>query len=135
MENKIQYLISIAKKASQNSYSPYSKFPVGSALEDVDGNVFAGCNVENLSFPSGLCAERTAVCKAVTEVGPKVKIKTLVTYTPSMKVTPPCGACRQVINEFAIPNTRVLCVCDSDSVLDVPFKNLLPEPPLIDDLK
>jgi len=134
MQHEVKKLVSEAKKASQNSYSPYSKFPVGSAFEDNDGNIYAGCNVENLAFPSGLCAERTAICKAVSEFGPELKVKTLVVYTPTEKVTTPCGACRQVINEFATPETRIVCVCNSDSVLDVPFKDLLPESPVIEEL-
>lgn len=135
MKDNVRQLIAVAKEISLKSYSPYSRFPVGSAIEDLDGNIFAGCNVENLAFPSGLCAERTAICKAVSEIGPDLKVHILVIYTPTDTVTTPCGACRQVINEFASPDTRVICVCDDDSILDIAFKDLLPESPIIDDLK
>lgn len=131
----ITQLQELAKKAALNSYAPYSKFNVGAALEDTSGKVFSGCNVENLAFPSGVCAERTAIFKAVSEVGPAVKIKTIVVYTQTKKVTTPCGACRQVINEFAQPDTRVVGICDSEAILDIPFRDLLPRPTEIDELQ
>ncbi len=135
MDTQIEKLVLAAKEAAKNSYAPYSKFPVGSAFEDLGGNIFNGCNVENLAFPSGLCAERTAICKAVSQVGPKLKIKILLVYTPTERVTTPCGACRQVINEFALPDTKIICVCDSDFILDMKFSDLLPESTIIDEFK
>ncbi len=134
MNKSINELVSAAKEASLNSYSPYSKFKVGAALEEENGKIFAGCNVENLAFPSGICAEQTAVCKAVSETGPSMRIKSLVVYTPTRQVTTPCGSCRQVINEFARPDTRIICVCDSSEILDIAFKDLLPESTFIDKL-
>lgn len=134
MEKNVEKLIAAAKKASRNAYSPYSKFPVGAAFEDLDGNIFSGCNVENLAFPSGICAEKTAISKGVSEKGPLSKVKTLVVYTPTQKLTTPCGDCRQVINEFAVPTTRIICVCDSDNTLDVLFTDLLPQSTVIDGL-
>ena len=62
-------LLELARKASENSYSPYSKFPVGAALECSDGTVFTGCNIENAAYGDTICAERTAVVKAVSERG------------------------------------------------------------------
>lgn len=124
-----------AKKASLKSYSPYSKFKVGVALEDINGNIFTGCNVENLAFPSGICAEQTAISKVISEVGPNMRIKTLLVYTPTTKVTTPCGSCRQVINEFALQNTEVICMCDSEESLHVRFSELLPKSTIIDNLK
>lgn len=133
--NKTQLLKEQAKKVSLNSYSPYSKFRVGAALEASDGNVFTGCNIENLAFPSGICAERTAIFKAVSEMGPNMKIDTLVIYTATNGITTPCGSCRQVISEFAHARTRIVSVCDQDVCLDVLFQDLLPHPTIIDGLK
>ena len=124
-----------AKQVAQNAYAPYSRFRVGAALLDQDDNIFTGCNVENLAFPSGICAERTAVFKAVSEVGPSFRIKTLVIYTPSLHVTTPCGGCRQVIQEFASPETRIISYCDSSDELDVLFSELFPSPTKIDSLE
>ena len=129
---QLDKLINQAKRVSNNSYSPYSNFKVGSAFEDQDGNIFQGCNVENLAFPSGLCAERTAIVTGVSEVGISLKIKTLVVYTPTKEVTSPCGACRQVISEFSTPETMVICVCDSNDYLEMSIDKLLPIPPNID---
>lgn len=123
-----------AKSASLNSYSPYSKFKVGVAFEDLLGNVFTGCNVENMAFPTGICAEQAAIAKAISEVGPAMKVKTIVIYTPSEKVTSPCGSCRQVINEFKCPETRVVSFCDSEAILDMRFNDLLPESTVIEGL-
>lgn len=95
-------LLELAKKAMDNSYAPYSKFSVGAALMCENGEVFTGCNIENSSFSMCICAERTAFFKALSEgrskfkkiavVGGKNKIMTDFCY--------PCGACRQVMNEF-----------------------------------
>ena len=134
MEQQIQELAVLAKEVAQNSYSPYSNFPVGAAFEDEAGNVFTGCNVENLSFPEGLCAERTAIVKAVSEKGPSMRVKTLVVYTPTQKATTPCGGCRQVISEFAADDARIICTCDTDDVLDISFKDLFPYSLVIDGL-
>lgn len=131
-KEEISVLIKKAIDSSKNSYSPYSKFPVGCAFEDTEGNIYGGCNVENLAFPSGICAERTAICKAISKYGPKLKIKTLIVYTPTQNVTTPCGTCRQVMNEFSTNETRIVCVCDSELYLDTTLKKLLPESPKID---
>ena len=134
MNNSITKLKELAKKASLNAYAPYSKFKVGAAFETDSGDVFTGCNIENLAFPSGICAERTAIFKGISELGPSMKIKTLAVYTATKKVTTSCGACRQVMNEFALPDTRIICVCDTDTFLDIAFSDLLPKPTEIDGL-
>ncbi|MCV9385925.1 cytidine deaminase [Reichenbachiella ulvae] len=131
----ISQLIERAKEASKNSYSPYSKFKVGAALINDKGQIYSGCNVENLSFPAGICAEQTAICKAVSEAGPDLKINILVVFTPTDDLTTPCGLCRQVINEFATPATRIICVCNSNTQLDTTFDQLFPLSPTIKGLK
>ena len=124
-----------AREAAQKAYAPYSKFPVGAALVDQHGNYFSGCNVENLAFPSGICAEQNAISNAVSEIGPTLKIDTILVYTPTGNLTTPCGSCRQVINEFATSSTRVVCVCDSKEILDIGIGELIPHATEIDKLK
>lgn len=89
-------LINSAITARESAYAPYSKFLVGAALLTKDGTVFTGCNVENTSFGLCICAERTAICKAVSE-GHQEFEAIAVAATP---FATPCGACRQFIVEF-----------------------------------
>ncbi|HEY9189050.1 MAG TPA: cytidine deaminase [Ignavibacteria bacterium] len=91
-------LIKVAFDSLQHSYSPYSKFRVGAALLCKNGKVFTGTNIENSSYSLTICAERTAIFKAVSE-GER-EFETIVIATESKELTPPCGACRQVIYEF-----------------------------------
>ncbi len=100
MNKKEQYkqLLEFAEEASKNSYSPYSKFKVGAAVLCEDNKVFCGTNVENASYGLSICAERSAVFTAVSN-GCK-KIKAIAIYNKNGDISP-CGACRQVIAEFA----------------------------------
>jgi len=109
-------LFAEARKAADSAYVPYSKFRVGAALLTDDGTVIIGCNVENRSFGLTICAERTAVAKAVS-LGFR-SFKALAVSTPD-SVTPvgPCGACRQVLSEFMDPSAPVIFAgSGSDSV-------------------
>lgn len=99
-------LIPIAAAAANQAYSPYSKFMVGCALVTARGNRFTGCNVENASYGLAVCAERNAVFHAVAGEGPAMKIASLAVVCVGHEF-PPCGACRQVIAEFATPETTV----------------------------
>ena len=99
-------LMSLAKKASLNAYVPYSRFPVGAALECDDGAVFTGCNVENAALGSTICAERTACCKAVSE-GHR-KFTRIAIYGEGENYCMPCGACRQVIMELGGKDLQVV---------------------------
>ena len=101
-------LIRLAQNAMQFSYSPYSHYPVGAALLCADGRVFQGCNIENASFGLTNCAERTAMFKAVSEGATEF---TAIAIAATVSAPWPCGACRQVLNEFA-PGIRVLVVWD-----------------------
>jgi cytidine deaminase len=92
-------LIQAARKAKKNSHSPYSKFRVGAALLTKSGKIYTGCNIENSSYSLTVCAERTALFKAVSE-GEK-KFLTLVISTDVKDFISPCGACRQVISDLA----------------------------------
>lgn len=98
-KQKQEELISVAMQAAQCAYSPYSGYKVGAALLGKSGKIFTGCNVENASFSMTICAERTAVCKAVSEG--ETAFLAVAVYVDSERSFPPCGACRQVLAEFA----------------------------------
>lgn len=100
-ESEIQNLMNRAIKARENSYCPYSHFAVGAALLCEDGTLYEGCNIENASYGLTNCAERTAIFKAVSEG--HTKFKTLAVVADTEGPCAPCGACRQVISEFEIP--------------------------------
>lgn len=91
-------LMEMAKKASENSYSPYSNFPVGACVLTESGKTFIGTNVENSSFGATICAERSAIVNAI--VNGERKLTAVAIYGPKMKRCAPCGICRQVINDF-----------------------------------
>lgn len=114
-------LLALARDAMTRSYSPYSHYPVGAALRSKDGRVFQGCNIENASFGLTNCAERTAVFKAVSEGVTEFDTIAIAAKTMAW----PCGACRQVLNEFA-PGLRVLVTWDGH-VEEKKLSELLPE--------
>lgn len=113
----------LACRAAKSSYSPYSKFAVGAAVLSGSGKIYSGANVENASYGLCNCAERTAIFSAVA-AGER-KIKCVVVYTPTKSPTSPCGACRQVINEFG-PQARVVSICDSKDRIETSLDALLP---------
>jgi len=112
-----------ARRAAKFSYSPYSKFAVGAAILTASGKIYTGCNVENASYGLCNCAERTAVFSAAAE-GERA-IKCVVVYTPTKTATTPCGACRQVLNEFG-PDAMVISICDSEARVETTLSQLLP---------
>ena len=91
-------LLEAALEARQHAHAPYSNFLVGAALEDAAGRIHTGCNVENATYGLSLCAERVAVVKAVSE-GSR-KFRRIAVAADSERLTPPCGACRQILWEF-----------------------------------
>ncbi len=101
-------LLALAREAMKRSYSPYSHYPVGAALLCADGRIFQGCNIENASFGLTNCAERTAMFKAISEGAMEF---TAIAIASKGSAPWPCGACRQVLNEFA-PGIRVLVTWD-----------------------
>ena len=117
-------LMSIAKKASMNAYVPYSRFPVGAALECDDGTVFSGCNVENAALGSTICAERTACCKAVSE-GHRDFVR-IVIAGRSEDYCVPCGSCRQFLSEFNDGELEILCCKADGRYVSYRLKELLP---------
>ncbi|HEX4748726.1 MAG TPA: cytidine deaminase [Bryobacteraceae bacterium] len=91
-------LIQAATAVRQRAHTPFSHFKVGAAIEDENGRVFTGCNVENATYGLTVCAERVAIFKAISEGAGKLKRVAVVADTDTL--TPPCGACRQLLWEF-----------------------------------
>jgi cytidine deaminase len=117
-------LAKAARAASQAAHCPYSRFPVGAAVLTASGHVFRGCNVENASYGLTICAERNAAFQAVA--AGETEFQAVVVYTPTPTPTAPCGACRQVLNEFG-PTAQVRCVCDGPDQIQTTLSDLLPE--------
>ncbi|MBY0500839.1 MAG: cytidine deaminase [Alphaproteobacteria bacterium] len=124
-EDLKEKLIRLAKEAQEKSYAPYSNFPVGAALITEDGDFFTGCNVENISYGLTNCGERTAIFKMISEKGPQAKIKALAVTTKADIPCTPCGACRQVIQEFSLPDLVVIYKGSNDYVV-MPMSQHLP---------
>ncbi len=116
-------LADLAVAARERSYSPYSKFKVGCALEDDQGRLFTGCNVENANYSESLCAERTAIVKMVSEGGSRV-IRVAV-VTSSEEPCFPCGSCLQVLQEFGLPKVLSFDVHEKE-YKEVALEALLP---------
>ncbi len=120
----LRRLENAARKAAENSYSSYSKFKVGAAILTGTGKIFTGTNVENASYGLCNCAERTAIFTAVA-AGERV-LRAVAVYTPTKTATTPCGACRQVINEFG-PEAVIVSVCNGTDRIDTTLDQLLPQ--------
>lgn len=102
-------LIEVAKKARENAYAPYSEFKVGAALKTKTGRIFEGCNIENSALSMTNCAERTAFFKAISEGEKEFEAIAIVGGKDNELITcPPCGACRQVMNEFCDKDFKII---------------------------
>ena len=120
-------LIKKAVQARKFSYSPYSHFEVGAALECTDGTVYTGCNVENAAYGPSNCAERTAVFKAVSEGKKDFSRIAIVGGNKGESVAPtPCGVCRQVLSEFCGPDFEIILAINEDEYEVVTLGELLP---------
>ncbi|MCI8475092.1 MAG: cytidine deaminase [Oscillospiraceae bacterium] len=117
-------LADLAYDMLSRSYVPYSKFPVGAALLCADGTVFTGCNVENAAYGSTICAERTALVKAVSE-GHRDDLVKLAVVGDSTDYCWPCGACRQMLYEFA-PQLELLVGRGDREFTKLKLSDLLP---------
>lgn len=116
-----------AKAVAANAYVPYSDFPVGVALRTADGRLFSGCNVENRSYPLGMCGERNAIGAAAAAGVKPGEIVELVVYMPGDNLFSPCGGCRQVIAEFMPAEARVWATNDGDGMRQWSAADLLPD--------
>lgn len=117
-----QRLIAAARRVATNAYAPYSRFQVGAAVLADNGHTYSGTNVENSSYSLTICAERAAIVKAVA-AGCR-EIRAIVVFAQTTKLTPPCGACLQVIHEFG-PDALVI-LTNGHEVAEYRVGQLLP---------
>ena len=118
-------LAGAALSVRENAFAPFSKFKVGAALEDVEGRVHTGCNVENATYGLTVCAERVAVFKAISEGARKFRRIAVAADTDDL--TPPCGACRQILWEFC-GDIEVVLVNPRGNTESYRMKDLFPKP-------
>lgn len=121
----VRSMIAMARRARDFAFAPFSRFKVGASIRTRDGRIFTGCNIENASFGLTLCAERTAIFKAISE-GTR-EFTQVVIVTDASKLTPPCGACRQVLWEFA-PDAEVILANVRGHTMRLKMSALLPWP-------
>ena len=118
-----QQLAKIAAEMRSRSYSPYSHYAVGAALLTKNGKIYTGCNIENAAYPVSICAERTAIFKAVSEGDRDFEAIAIATIDGKGY---PCGSCRQVMAEFALDMTVMLADADGQVTLETNVTDLLP---------
>jgi len=118
-------LIAAALAARENAFAPYSRFRVGAAVEDVEGNIYTGCNIENATYGLTVCAERVAVFKAISEGARQFRRVAVAADTDHL--TPPCGACRQILWEFC-GDVEIVMSNPHERVETYRLKDLFPRP-------
>ena len=116
-------LKSAAVAMLDRAYCPYSRFPVGAALECEDGTVFTGCNVENAAYPAGICAERNAIFHAVSQG--HTRFRRIVIAGRGKDFCAPCGVCRQVMREFST-DLEIICLNGDGEDRSFTLEELLP---------
>jgi len=121
----LEELLEKARQAAHQSYAPYSGFHVGAAIRLTSGAVVAGTNVENVSYGLTICAERSALVSAVSQFGPGVRIEAVAVVNLNDAASPPCGACRQMLSEFVLPDAPVVFPA-ADGQRTMAFSELLP---------
>ncbi|WP_416177025.1 cytidine deaminase [Dialister sp.] len=123
MDSKdIRPLLVKALEVRKNSYSPYSLYPVGAALLAEDGSIYTGCNMENVSYPASLCAERNALGSAIADG--KRKFRAIAIVGSPEDYTMPCGICRQVLAEFHVP--LIICGKSEDDYRTYTLEEIFP---------
>jgi cytidine deaminase len=118
-------LVAAAQRAREQAHAPFSRFKVGAAVEDAEGRIYTGCNIENATFGLTVCAERVAVFKAVSEGARRLRRIAVVADTSTL--TPPCGACRQILWEFCGDAEVILANLRGDTET-LRMRDLLPRP-------
>jgi homotetrameric cytidine deaminase len=118
-------LMKQARQVAANAYAPYSGFRVGAALKLTSGEVVTGTNVENISYGLTICAERSALVRAVAQFGSEIRIAAVAVANLNNGASPPCGACRQVLAEFIQPQAPVIFPA-AGGVRTMPFEALMP---------
>ena len=121
----MEALLAAALAAREHAFAPFSKFQVGAALEDENGLVHTGCNVENATYGLTICAERVAVFKAISE-GVR-KFRRIAVAADTEALTPPCGACRQILWEFC-GDLDIVLVNPRGKIETYRLKDLFPKP-------
>jgi cytidine deaminase len=130
-EEERRALIDLANEARRRAYAPYSHYPVGAALRTKTGRIFTGVNVENAAYPTGICAERVAVFKAVSEGEREFDVIAVVTPNGGS----PCGSCRQVLAEFGLETLVVIADGEGRVLSESTVAGLLPGAFMPSDLK
>lgn len=125
MSRSVEALFAAARQAYDNAYAPYSKFPVGAALLTPEGEIYAGCNVENAAYPQGWCAETGAIA-AMVRAGRR-RIAEMLVVGGGAALCTPCGGCRQRIREFAAPDTPIHIAGPEGLRASFTLAQLLPE--------
>lgn len=125
MSVDLEKLLTAACEAAHNAYAPYSNFRVGSALLLTNGAIVTGVNVENASYGLTICAERSAISRAIGEFGPDIQVIGIAVANLNASASPPCGACRQVLSEFASPDAQIIFNSLEGST-SVSFRELTP---------
>jgi cytidine deaminase len=115
-------LIDLANEARRRAYAPYSNYPVGAALRTKSGRIFTGCNVENAAYPTGMCAERIAIFKAISEGEREFEVIAVVTSNGGS----PCGSCRQVMAEFGLDTIVLIGDGEGRLIQEATVAGLLP---------
>lgn len=121
----MQLLLDQASTAALHAYAPYSSFRVGAALQLESGEVVTGANVENVSYGLTICAERSALVRAIAQFGPSIRVAAVAVANLNNAPSPPCGACRQMLAEFAAADAQVVFHAEA-GVRVMPFSGLLP---------
>jgi cytidine deaminase len=126
LDRTTKKLVDSARAAREHAHAPFSKFKVGAAVRAKSGKIYGGCNVENASYGLTICAERTAIFKAISEGEPR-GFEAIAVVTDADKLTPPCGACRQIIWEFCGDADVILANLKGATKI-YKMRDLLPEP-------
>lgn len=124
------HLYRLASEVRELAYAPYSNYKVGAAVLSEDQRIFVGCNVENAVYPLGQCAERVAIQAMIAGDAKRIESLMLVTENGAS----PCGACRQVISEFAGESTAIYIADESGNIRETTLGALLPEPFMLEEL-